>query len=182
MNLKSPSGTQSDSKVVLIWDKPEIYTNINGYDIFRNGSYIGTSKITNYTVNNLKPNTKYSFTIKSKNTNGELSIPGNIISITTKKPGKTYNIIDYGARGDSITLNTIAIQKAINACKPGGTVVITSGTFLSGALFLKSDMTLYIAKGGILKGSTNFSDYFPIIPTRFEGWKVVDHTHHQGTA
>lgn len=171
-NLKSPSGTETDSTIVLIWDKPENYMDINGYDVFKNGKYIGSSKMTNYTVNNLNPNTKYSFTIKSKNANGELSKPANEIKITTKKQGTIYNIIDYGAKGDSITLNTTAIQKAIDACTPGGTVIIPAGIFLSGALFLKSDMTLYIEKGGVLQGSTDIADYYPIIPTRFEGWKV----------
>src|SRR5450759_5003720 len=104
-NLKSPSGTETDSTIVLIWDKPENYMDINGYDVFKNGKYIGSSKMTNYTVNNLNPNTKYSFTIKSKNANGELSKPANEIKIITKKQGTIYNIIDYGAKGDSITLN-----------------------------------------------------------------------------
>jgi len=172
VNLKSPSGTETDSTIVLIWDKPEDYSDVTGYDIFKNGKLTGSSKMTNYTVNKLKPATKYSFTIRSKNSAGKLSGPGNKVSITTKKQGKIYNITDFGAKGDSITLNTVAIQKAIDACIPGGTVLIPSGIFLSGALFLKSDMTLYIEKDGVLKGSTDIADYYPIIPTRFEGWKV----------
>jgi exo-poly-alpha-galacturonosidase len=171
-NLKSPVGTETSSSIVLLWDKPDNYSDIKAYEIYNDGKYIGTSGITNFTVNNLKPGTTFLFTVKSKNISGDLSEPSNKIQIATKKQGKTYNILQYGAKGDSITLNTSAIQKAIDACSPGGTVIIPTGIFLSGALFLKSDMTLYIQKGGVLKGSTKIEDYYPIIPTRFEGWEV----------
>ena len=172
IKLKSPEGTATDSSIILIWNEPEEYKYVTSYEVFKNGKYIGDSKITNYTVNQLKSDTKYSFTIKSKKSDGNLSESSKKISVTTKKHGKNYNIVDYGAKGDGATLNTVFIQKAIDDCSPGGTVIIPSGTYLSGALFLKSDMTLYIKDGGILKGSSNIADYYPIIPTRFEGWKV----------
>lgn len=170
-NLKSPSGTETNSSIVLIWDKPDNYAAITEYEIFKNGEKLGSSKITNYTVNNLKPNTTYSFTVKSKDAKGRLSVSSNEIKITTRKEGIIFNIVNFGAKGDSITLNTAAIQKAIDKCTPGGTVLIPAGIFLSGALFLKSDMTLFIEKGGVLKGSANIEDYYPLIPNRFEGWE-----------
>lgn len=46
------------------------------------------------------------------------------------------NIIDFGAIGDGITLNTKAIQEAINA---GGMVYIPAGVFRTGTLYLKSN-------------------------------------------
>jgi polygalacturonase len=174
--LKSPLGTATDSTIVLIWDKPDNYVDISAYAVFENGKYIGSSTKTNYTVHHLKPNTTYSFTIKSKNAKGTLSDAGNKITVSTKKSGKVFNILDYGAKGDSITLNTKAIQKAINACTPGGTVLIPEGIFLSGAFYLKSDMTLYIKKGGVLKGSDKIADYDSIITTRFEGWEVKSYS------
>ena len=87
----------------------------------------------------------------------------------TLQAATTHDITTLGAKGDGETLNTRIIQDAINACKPGDTVLIPAGTFTSGALFLKSDMTLQI--DGTLKGSTNVSDY-PIIPCRFEGFEM----------
>ncbi|MDP4291612.1 MAG: glycoside hydrolase family 28 protein, partial [Bacteroidota bacterium] len=78
----------------------------------------------------------------------------------------------FGAKGDGVTLNTVFIQKAIDQCPAGGTVLIPKGVFLSGALFLKSHMTLLIDAGGELKGSTNESDYRPFINNRFEGWEM----------
>lgn len=83
---------------------------------------------------------------------------------------KTYVITDYGAIGDGHTLNTKAIQNAIDRCasEGGGVVVIPSGTFLSGAIFLKQGTNLSITKDGMLKGSTDLNDY-PLVNTRWEG-------------
>ncbi len=86
-------------------------------------------------------------------------------------PGKDFLITDFGAVADGQTLNTAAIQKAIDTCSAtgGGTVVIpVRHIHLRCSLFLKKDVNLRVEKEGILKGSTNPADY-PIIDTRFEG-------------
>ncbi len=84
------------------------------------------------------------------------------------------SIIDTGAVPDGRTLNTKAIQSAINqlASKGGGTVIIPPGHFLTGALFLKPKVNLDIQAGGFLVGSTNIEDY-PSMPTRIEGHTQV---------
>jgi hypothetical protein len=70
------------------------------------------------------------------------------------------NIVDFGAKSDGVTINTEAIQKAIDqTALKGGRVVIPQGEFLSGTVYLKSNVTLYIQKGGMLKGSPNLKDY-----------------------
>lgn len=66
------------------------------------------------------------------------------------------NIIDFGAIGDGITLNTKAIQEAINA---GGMVYIPAGVFRTGTLYLKSNGGLYLAPGAVLLASENNADY-----------------------
>ncbi|MDP4292244.1 MAG: glycoside hydrolase family 28 protein [Bacteroidota bacterium] len=83
---------------------------------------------------------------------------------------KRYNISEYGAVGDGITLNTKAIQSVIDKCSSegGGVVIIPKGTFLTGAIFLKKGVNLFVEKEGILKGSTKQGDY-PQIQTRWEG-------------
>jgi polygalacturonase len=71
-----------------------------------------------------------------------------------KPPTPIFNITDYGAVGDSVTDNTQAIQKAINACSgTNGSVVIPAGVFISGELMLKSNMTLWVSEGATLRGS-----------------------------
>src|SRR5450432_2606718 len=90
------------------------------------------------------------------------------------KNSTRFLVTDYGAKGDSNTLNTPFIQAAINDCaaKGGGVVVIPKGIFISGAIFLKKDVNLSVEEGGILKGSTAPSDY-PQIRTRWEGEERV---------
>ena len=72
-----------------------------------------------------------------------------------------FSIEDFGAKGDSITLNTQAIQSAIDAAdrQGGGTVIIPPGVFLSGTIFLKSNITLEVQGGAKLLGSPNIEDY-----------------------
>jgi exo-poly-alpha-galacturonosidase len=83
---------------------------------------------------------------------------------------KRFIITDYGAKDDTSVINTIAIQKAIEECaaKGGGVVVVPKGTFISGAIFLKNNVSLTVEKDGVLKGSVNQNDY-PQIQTRWEG-------------
>lgn len=76
-----------------------------------------------------------------------------------------FDIRDYDAIGDGQTLNTRAIQKAIDECsRNGGTVHIPAGTFLTGTLVLKSNVALYLDHGAILLGSTHEKDYPVAIP------------------
>jgi hypothetical protein len=72
-----------------------------------------------------------------------------------------FNITTYGAKGDGKTINTSAIQKAIDACHAsgGGTVLVPEGLFVTGSVRLKSRVTLKIAKDAILRGSPDIADY-----------------------
>ena len=72
-----------------------------------------------------------------------------------------YNVRDFGAKGDGKTLDTKAIQSAIDKCfnEKGGTVLIPAGEFLSGTLEIKSNVTLHIAASGKLLGSPKREDY-----------------------
>jgi len=78
------------------------------------------------------------------------------------KPQKEFLITDYGSKADGKTVNTIAIQKAIDAAfkNKGGRVVFPKGRFLSGSIVLKSNVTLYFEEESVLLGSTNPKDYF----------------------
>jgi len=77
---------------------------------------------------------------------------------------RTYNVRTFGARGDGSTLDTSALQKAIDACNTdgGGIVLVPAGTFLIGSVEVKSNVTLRIAAGGKLLGSARGRDYHAI--------------------
>lgn len=75
--------------------------------------------------------------------------------------GKTFDVVKYGAVGDNKTINTTAIQKAIDDCSVagGGSVYIHGGVFVTGTLELKDNVTLFVEAGSILRGSFNPADY-----------------------
>lgn len=77
---------------------------------------------------------------------------------------KTYSITGYGALADGKTLNTKAIQAAIDAANTakGGRVIFPKGKFLSGSIEMKSDVNIYLEEGAVLLGSTNPDDYKPM--------------------
>lgn len=85
------------------------------------------------------------------------------LSLVSKSlSGQTYDVSDYGAIGDGITLNTVAIQTAINECtrNGGGTVLLRGGgRYMTGTIYLKDNVTLHVANGTTLLGSPNYDDY-----------------------
>ncbi|MBX3007150.1 MAG: hypothetical protein KF816_03880 [Melioribacteraceae bacterium] len=89
-----------------------------------------------------------------------------IIATTILSAQSNYhNVKDYGAVGDGVTLETSAIQKAIDYCSAnGGTVYLPQGKYLTGSLELKSNVDIYISAGAVILGSTNIQDYKEFIP------------------
>ena len=87
---------------------------------------------------------------------------------------KVFSANDYGAVSDTVTVNTKAIQKAIDDCaaKGGGIVSFKPGTYVSGSIFVKTNVLLQIDKGVLILGSQNFDDY-PDIDTRVAGIEMV---------
>ena len=85
------------------------------------------------------------------------------------QPAPTAGVCDaarYGARADGRTLASEAIQRAIDACARagGGIVLIAGGTFLSGTLVLRDNVTLRIAPGATLLASPRIEDFTPYPP------------------
>lgn len=87
-----------------------------------------------------------------------------------------FDIRKFGGVGDGNTKCTKAIQRAIAAAtaKGGGTIYFPAGTYLTGPIHLASHITLFLDAGSVLKFSTNFDDYLPMVHSRWEGIEVTN--------
>lgn len=89
-----------------------------------------------------------------------------------------YNVFDFGAKGDGVTNDQKAIQKAIDTCaKNGGTILLQNGIFLTGQLSLVSNITLNIDATATILGikSDEESDYpHHLIETKYPNRMLED--------
>ena len=92
-----------------------------------------------------------------------------IPNIDLSSLGKQYLVTDYGICDDG-KVYTESFQNLIDCVfeNGGGVIVVPAGTFLTGALFFKNGVNLYIKENGVLMGSDDISDY-PLSDTRIEG-------------
>ncbi len=101
-----------------------------------------------------------------------LALAALLLAAAPARAAAVYSILDHGAVGDGKTLNTQAIQDAIDGCAGagGGTVLVPGGVFVTGSIFLKQGVNLEIGEGAVLQGSQNTNDY-PWIATRIAGFE-----------
>ena len=102
-----------------------------------------------------------------------LTVSLSLLAPLAHAASRTVLTVDCGATCDGTTLQTVAIQKAIDTAAPkGGTVTFKPGTYLIGSLFLKSGVTLDVPEGVTLIGSEHAEDY-PQLPTRIAGIEMT---------
>ena len=183
-----PTLAYDDQQIILVWEKPADPADIADYHVYANGKLLGGSNANNghvspakpyidrfyeqdtrnfhhriaihsYTAVGLAPDTEYRFTVRSVDHAGKESADSPVIVQRTTAVPALFDVRHYGAKGDGQTLDTDAIQKAIDACTVGCKVLLPAGTYKSGALYLKSNMTLEIAEGATLLGSERAEDY-----------------------
>ncbi len=123
------------------------------YDVIVNGAPALTGVRTNvFSLFDLKPGTEYFVAV------GEDSL-----SFTTKEEAGCLNVKDFGAVGNGITDDTVAIQTAIHCCPKGGRILVPAGTYFLRPIVLKSHMTLELQKDAILLGDP-VEDHYPLLP------------------
>lgn len=88
------------------------------------------------------------------------------VAVGASDAGKSVTVLDFGAVGDGSTLNTAAIQKAIDTChaQGGGTVVFPVGRYVTGTVQLKDNVKLQLDADAVLLGSTQAADYLNLDP------------------
>jgi len=123
-----------------------------------NDREIKTNKVIN-SIFDLKPNTEYAISVDD----------GERIYVTTEKEFVTLNVKDFGAKGDGKSDDTLAIQCAIMSCPKDSRVYVPAGVYKISSLFLKSDLTIELAKDATLQ-AFNTRDKFAILPGLIESY------------
>ncbi|HAI73900.1 MAG TPA: glycoside hydrolase [Candidatus Moranbacteria bacterium] len=93
-------------------------------------------------------------------------------------PDRICDIKDFGAIENGEALNTAAFENAISECanNGGGHVVIPDGTWLTGAIHLRSNIDLHLEENAVILFSENPEDYLPVVFSRFEGMELMNYS------
>ena len=155
------------SDIILYWDVDLRKSTEVQYYVYLDGVLVNTGNKTHVTIRNISDNSVM-VEIYTDSDKKELFYKN---SFTMKKKPRFIDVTaePYNAVGDGKTVNTAAIQKAIDNCGEGEAVYLPKGNFLTGALNLHSNMELYVDEGAVLRGTDNPEDYLPKIWSRFEG-------------
>jgi len=84
-----------------------------------------------------------------------------LLAAVVQMTAMDYNASMFGAKSNGTTLNTSSIQKGIDYISDngGGRLVFYVGRYLTGTIYLKSNVTIHLEEGAILVGSVNPFDY-----------------------
>ncbi len=158
-----------DDEIKIWWE----YHRLKKHERFRvekDGEIFFTNK-SHYNFKGLEEEKNYSFKVTIVDRDEKQVEKIGEFACTTKKGKRSIDVTKppYNAVGDGETLNTQAIQAALDDCKEDEKVYIPDGIYLTGALNVKSNTELYLSEGAILQGTDNPEDYLPKVKSRFEG-------------
>jgi polygalacturonase len=93
-------------------------------------------------------------------------------------PKRDFVITKFGAQTDGTSDSTAAFKNAIAACNKagGGRVVVPAGTFVTGAIHLKSNVNLFVSAGATIKFTKDPNAYLPVVFTRWEGTELMNYS------
>ena len=157
----------SSTSACFEWQNDLPYYKEKDYSIKIDGKevYFGNTNV--FSLFDLKPNTQYTITCDD---------PQVEHSFKTREESAAVNVRDFGAVGDGITDDTTAIQTALNCMPSGARLYFPEGVYLTGALCLKSHITLDIPEGATLLGSVDRAKY-PIIPGKILDMESSEELH-----
>ncbi len=160
-----------EDKIILYWDRQEEYAVGCTYCMEYAAKRVSTTK-THYTI--CKEDglaNGFEITVSLMSSDGALikRLGAETVAFAKAKRRIDVTKAPYFAVGDGRTMNTAAIQKAIDDCGKDECVYLPSGTFLTGALNLRGDIELYVETGATLQGTAVAEDYLPKVKSRFEG-------------
>ncbi|PJI07996.1 MULTISPECIES: glycoside hydrolase family 28 protein [Clostridium] len=153
-NLIATTSTSASFEI----ENDECFYLKNKANVYINNKKVLEASQNVFTMNDLKPDTSYDIFVEDT----ETKCKSPIVNIQTEHESACINILDFGAVGDGKIVNTAFIQTAINICPDFGRVVIPEGTYLTGPLFLKNNITIELKEGAVLLGLKDRKDY-PIL-------------------
>ena len=140
------------SAVLELADGGLFHTNAE-YEIYLNGEYKQTTDRVITNLFSLTPDTEYEVVVMTEKQEVART------SFRTAYEFVTLNVKAFGAKGDGIQNDTAFIQAAIMACPKDSRVLLPAGHYLVTSLFLKSDVTIELAKGAKLVAHKDRSLY-----------------------
>ena len=159
-----------EHEIVLFWEKPKGKDGLR-YQIFLNEKKVADTTHTHTVIQNLEADTVYGIMVEVCDNSGkpcEMFV-AQAIRTAIKKECLDVTKPPYNAVGDGKTMDTVALQRAIDDCDRNQRVYLPKGIYLTGSLRLHSHMELYLEEGAVLRGTENPEDYLPKIKSRFEG-------------
>jgi len=151
--VEAPALARTSSTVLLLWDR---FSGAGDgaaitYQIFEGGTLIGATRQLSSTPSRLDPGHNYQFLIRVLDQSGRTLAESAPIDAATKPLGRIFDVRDFQARGDGQHEDTAAIQRTIDACTPGGIVLVPPGDYLVNHLELKGNLTLDLMAGATLR-------------------------------
>ncbi len=154
-----------DDEIIVWWERGDFPANTQFFcDL--NGECLKRTQKTHVRFCGLSTETEYFVKITTQD--GETVLEKRFRT-KSKKKALDVTKAPYFAKGDGKTLNTKALQKALDDCDENTRVYLPKGVYLTGALRVQSNTELFISPFAVLQGTTEVEDYLPKIPSRFEG-------------
>ncbi len=158
-----------DNMIRVFWEPTDTIPVGAVYTVFCDGVRLGETEKTHFLIKGLCPSTEYRLKVCADIGDTCLTVGECTAATTACKRRIDVTKPPYSAVGDGKTVNTAALQKALDDCGEGEAVYLPRGTFLSGSLRMHSGTELYVEEGATLQGTQEPNDYLPKIPSRFEG-------------
>ena len=172
MEIKAEGLVTRDS-ITVFFEKPKNLPADYTYRILLNGESAGGTDKTHFLLENLAGSTYYDVQVEVIS-DGHKIADSQILHLHTKAAGNRLDVTKapYLAAGDGVTMDTDALQRAIDDCGAQDVVYLPAGIYRTGALRLHSNMELYLEEGATIQGTDDPKDYLPRIWSRFEGTEL----------
>ena len=135
-------------------DSDTAYYSERPYDVILNGKVVANKNTNVFSLFDLSPNTEYEV---------RTSLSDFAAIFTTDAESYALSVKSFGAKGDGVTDDTVAVQTALDLCPKNGRIIFDEGVYLLAPIRIKSDTTVELKKGATLLATTDESK-FPLIP------------------